>query len=181
MKNIFFTSDTHFGHDKDFLLNPRGFHDWKEAGEKIVENWNKVVKPGDIVWHLGDMMLNQEHEEQACKWIKQLNGEIFWIMGNHDTPRRVETACKQYECIHLMPRGYAQTLKAGGKNFFLCHYPTITGNFDDGEMPKVIGLFGHTHQKMNDYNGVKGMYHVGLDSHDCTPVHLDTILSDLRK
>lgn len=178
MENIFFTSDTHFGHDKDFLLNPRGFSDWKEAGEKIVENWNKVVKPGDTVWHLGDMMLNQAHEEQAIEWIKQLNGKIFWIYGNHDTKRRIQAvldACDNLEVI-----GYALAMKFGGKNFFLCHYPTMTGNFDEGEMPKVISLFGHTHQKTNDYNGMKGMYHVGLDSHDCTPVSLDTILTDLK-
>ena len=56
-KKIWFTSDTHFGHDKEFLYGPRGFasigqHDWE-----IIRNWNSVVGPDDEVYHLGDMML----------------------------------------------------------------------------------------------------------------------------
>ena len=52
-----FTSDTHFSHIPEFLWGPRGFSNEREMNEAIVDRWNNVVKPGDIVYHLGDMAL----------------------------------------------------------------------------------------------------------------------------
>ena len=45
----------------------------------------------------------------------------------------------------------------------------------------TINLFGHTHQKTNFYQGIPFMYHVGLDSHNCKPVSLEEVLSDIGK
>ena len=61
-KKIWFTSDTHFGHIKDFLWSPRGFNSIEEHDEIIIKNWNELVAPEDEVYHLGDVMLNDnEH------------------------------------------------------------------------------------------------------------------------
>ena len=46
--------------------------------EAIVEKWNKLVKPDDIVYHLGDIALNDMNE--AIKSIKKLNGKIHIIL-----------------------------------------------------------------------------------------------------
>ena len=58
MSNIYFTSDTHFSHNRGFLYEPRGFSSIEEHDETIVENWNKTIKPEDCIFLLGDTMLN---------------------------------------------------------------------------------------------------------------------------
>ena len=35
---IYFTSDTHFCHDKEFLYKPRGFSSIEEHDKTVVEN-----------------------------------------------------------------------------------------------------------------------------------------------
>ena len=44
---IYFTSDCHFSHDKEFLWGPRGFKNQWEMNEKIIENWYNIFHPDD--------------------------------------------------------------------------------------------------------------------------------------
>ena len=44
---IWFTSDFHFGHEKEFLWQPRGFLDWKDHAETIIKDFNSRVKDDD--------------------------------------------------------------------------------------------------------------------------------------
>ena len=80
-KKIWFTSDTHFGHQKEFLWAPRGFNSIEEHDEMIIHNWNEVVGPNDDVYHLGDVMLNDNEHGLEC--LKRLNGKIHITIGNH--------------------------------------------------------------------------------------------------
>lgn len=183
MSEIFFTSDTHFGHDKEFLYGPRGFDNWLECGEAIVENWNSIVKPGDEVWHLGDMMLTEQNEDQAIEWIESLNGKIHWLIGNHDSSRRIKRILG--ECPNVDKEVlYANQMKINGYSFYIAHYPTLTCNElddkDKGMRAMTLDLFGHTHQQMNGFDGHPNMYHVGLDSHDLKPVNIEQIIVDIR-
>ena len=86
--NIWFVSDTHFGHQKDFLFGPRGFTNFEEHDTAIIENWNSVVAPNDEVYHLGDVMLGDNEHGIEC--LKKLNGKIHILIGNHDTDTRIE-------------------------------------------------------------------------------------------
>ena len=49
--NIFFTSDTHFGHAKMLTfynydgVREKPFDTVEECDELMIENWNKVVRP----------------------------------------------------------------------------------------------------------------------------------------
>ena len=86
MGKIFVTSDTHFGHDREFLWGPRGFISHVDHDRQVIENWNSVVGPDDIVYHLGDVMLGDTEYGMGC--LAQLNGHIKIIRGNHDTDRR---------------------------------------------------------------------------------------------
>ena len=85
--NIFFISDTHFGHEKPyttFLREDGSFlrpHGSAFAGdEAMVENWNSVVKPKDKVYHVGDVTMSKKH----IHIMDRLNGEKVLIRGNHD-------------------------------------------------------------------------------------------------
>ena len=57
-EKIWFTSDLHFCHDREFLYKPRGFNNVEEMNNAIVERWNNVVGNNDFVFVLGDLMLD---------------------------------------------------------------------------------------------------------------------------
>lgn len=179
MGEIFFTSDTHFCHDKDFLYSPRGFTNVKDMNEAIIENWNSVVKPDDEIWHLGDMALGDI--DDACKYINQLNGTIRWIRGNHCTEKKIGKIIE--ECPAVWEIGWAYQFKYHKMSIYLSHYPTITSNFDEKHFSQhIINLHGHTHQQTNWLQPQNPfMYHVGMDSHNCTPVHIDEAISDIKQ
>lgn len=181
---IFITSDTHFGHDRDFIYGPRGFSSVQESDEEIIKRWNETVAPEDIVYLLGDIMLNDN--ENGIKCLKQLNGNIKIIFGNHDTDRRIalytQVAEESQGKIEVL--GYATMLKYKKWQFYLSHHPTLTANSDDYEKtPRqhLVNLFGHTHQLELFYENNPYMYHVGLDSHGCYPVCIDTIIEDIKR
>lgn len=179
MSRIFLTADTHFCHDKEFVYKPRGFNSIYEMNETIVKNWNSVVNWDDEVYLLGDCMLNNNYE--GIKLLNRLAGKIYILRGNHDTNSRIQ------EYVNIRPTilyiGLAQLLKYDGYTFYLSHYPTFTSNLENGAPLKkhVINLYGHTHQKTNFYNEIPFMYHVGLDSHNCFPVLIDDVITDIKE
>lgn len=80
--SVFFTSDTHFGHNNIIRYCDRPFADADEMDEALVANWNAAVKPTDTVWHLGDVALcsvSRLREILDC-----LNGNIHLVIGNHE-------------------------------------------------------------------------------------------------
>ena len=174
MGRIFVTSDLHFGHDRGFLYEPRGFDSVYDHDEGIIENWNNVVSPDDDVYVLGDLMLNDNEHGVEC--IKRLNGIIHIIYGNHDTDARK----KFYDDLGVV-HGWADVIKYRKYNFYLSHFPTMTGNLEaEGLHQCMINLFGHTHQQFNFYQDMPFMYHVGCDSHNNTPVLLDDIIDEIK-
>jgi calcineurin-like phosphoesterase family protein len=86
MANTFLISDTHFGHANICkFLNSDGskVRPWdhvEEMDETMIQNWNKVVKPEDKVYHLGDVVINRKY----LKTLYRLNGDKVLIKGNHD-------------------------------------------------------------------------------------------------
>jgi len=53
-KKIFFTSDTHFNHDREWVFKARGFSNIKEHNDCLIKNINELVRENDILFHLGD-------------------------------------------------------------------------------------------------------------------------------
>ena len=177
---IYLTSDLHLMHNKTFLFQPRGFSSIEEMCETIVERWNSVVKPDDIVYNLGDITLNDT--ETAITYLKRLNGKQYWIRGNHDTNNKINYILNECWDKELYFCGWTEVIKHNKLSFYLSHYPTYTANFDDKKFSQhVINLHGHTHQLTNWLQLTNPfMYHVGVDSHNCTPVHIDEITNDIR-
>lgn len=91
MSDIWLISDTHFHHEnilkfKDNqgnLVRGQHFSDVDHMDECMLENWNSVVKPGDKVYHLGDVMVGGS-KEKFTKFWSRLNGSKRLIVGNHD-------------------------------------------------------------------------------------------------
>lgn len=173
---IYFSSDLHFCHNQPFVYEPRGFKSVYEMNEAIVKNFNEVISQTDDLYILGDLMLNDN--KTGMKLVRRLPGNIHILLGNHDSPSRVELY-KQEPRITV--EGYATILKYGKYNFYLCHYPTTTTNFDLDKPLKVrlLTLAGHTHRK-NLFEPC-GSYNVALDAHNNYPVSIDTIIKDFKK
>jgi calcineurin-like phosphoesterase family protein len=87
-KNIFFAADYHFGHeapynkftkaDGSFLRGE--FKNADEGDEAMIERHNKVVKPNDRVYVVGDVAF---HKRQLHK-LDRMNGKKVLVKGNHD-------------------------------------------------------------------------------------------------
>ena len=171
-QNIWFTSDLHFGHNRDFLYGPRGFNDIETHDRAIIENINEIVKEDDTLYILGDLMLNDTAYGMEC--LKQIKcQDIRIILGNHDTNSRIELY-KTLPNICIM--GYAALIKHKKWNFMLSHYPMATTNFDDDKSPfcRVWSLCGHSHTK-DLFDPQTNSIHCELDAWDNYPVNIEQI------
>lgn len=170
---IYFTSDWHFNHDRDFIYEPRGYESMEEMCEDIIKKHNSIVKGNDQVYVLGDLMLGKGDYGIQC--ISRLKGNIHVIMGNHDTDMKISAylKCKNISDVKLTDR-----IKIGKKIFYLSHYPMMMGNFDEKKWPWC--LHGHTHSKEKFQYGENLCYNVSIDAHDSYPVSMEEILEDIR-
>lgn len=173
---IWFTSDLHFCHDREFLYQSRGFDSVYDMNAAIVENFNKTISWTDDLYILGDLMLNDNTE--GMKLLRQLPGNIHIIIGNHDTDARLELY-KEEPRIDIL--GYADILKYDKYHFYLCHFPTFTANFDLDKplRTRLLCISGHTHSK-NTFETC-GSYNVALDAHNNMPVSIDEIIKAFKE
>ena len=175
MSKIFLTSDTHFGHDREFVWKVRGFNSVKEMNETIVQKWNDTVSAEDDVYILGDVILG---DPDNIEYVKRLNGKLHIVLGNHDTANREKMYRELSNVVEVAEVGIR--LKYKKHHFVLSHYPMMTGNLEKESLKQMsLNLYGHTHQVGNFYNDMPFMYHVGVDSHDCYPVLLDDIIEEM--
>lgn len=102
MRNILFSADHHANHsniiiyaNRPFLKREDTYKDengnirWvskntsyiraKEMNHILIKDWNNVVGPEDVVYHLGDFSFGDPTD-----FIYALNGKIILIPGNHD-------------------------------------------------------------------------------------------------
>ena len=124
---------------------------------EIIKNWNKLVKPDDIVYHCGDF--------GDYEILKKLNGKVRLIMGNHE--RKEEMTVNQ-----LLEYGFDEVYEnetvvdMGEIQFHLCHEPSKHD-------PSMFNLFGHIHNfQMVLAFGIN----VGVDCHHFRPIDLERIL-----
>lgn len=88
MSNIFLCSDHHFHHSNILTFkrndgNPlRVFEDVNHMNEYMVMQHNRVVRPNDKVYFLGDVTMGKN--TKALEIIGRMNGEKVLIKGNHD-------------------------------------------------------------------------------------------------
>jgi calcineurin-like phosphoesterase family protein len=185
----FFVSDTHFGHKNILTLGSgRSFSSIEEHDETLIERWNKVVKPEDTVYHLGDVALGKIAE--SLPLVGRLNGHIKLVSGNHD---RIFSGEKQAKRDRFLPE-YLKVfdevlpeslqMDVGGFDVMLSHFPYVGDSHGADrhadKRPKDEGLpliHGHVHDKWK-FNG--RMFNVGVDVNNFTPVSEDEVVDWLR-
>lgn len=177
---LYFTSDLHFNHDREFIYRLRGFSNVYEMNYEIIRRWNDIVSAEDDVYILGDLCLGGsgsiEHNKEL---IQQLKGKLHIVRGNHDTDSRIQMYKK---CSNVIEVENAIYLKYEGYHFFLTHFPCITSNLEKESLKQcTINLYGHTHQQTNFYQDIPFIYHVGVDSHNCIPISINNIIAEMYK
>ena len=174
---IYFSSDLHFNHNKPFIYADRGFSSIDEMNTAIIHNFNSVLTYQDDLYLLGDTLMGNTSE--SILLFQRLHGKIHLIWGNHDTRNRQRILAQQPNVVEVL--GYADILTYGKQNFYLCHFPTITTNFDEDKPlnRKLLCLAGHTHstEKFDPCCS----YNVAVDAHNCRPVSIETILEDFKE
>ena len=167
MPNIFFISDTHFGHQGmcQFLRSDgtkvRPFLYSDQCDDVMVENWNKTVRPNDKIYHLGDVAIKRQY----IKVLEKLNGDKILIRGNHDIFK-----LKDYTT-------YFRDIRATHKldYFLLSHYPV---HQDCLEGHVKLNVHGHLHYKrvLQNQSRIDPKYvNVSVECINYTPVSLDEV------
>ncbi len=95
--------------------------------ETIISNWNRMVGPEDIVFHLGDFCLGG-----SAEWINilnRLNGKIYLISGNHDIKNLRQNYTKYFEQIAMQ-----MYIEVDKQKIYLNHCPFLCydGSYDVG-------------------------------------------------
>ena len=164
---IWFTSDTHFYHERVIELSGRPFKDLKEMHRALIVNWNKKVSHHDMVYVLGDFCLGYK-TAQTEGLLSQLNGQKMLVRGNHDhSPVR---KAKGWAWV----KDYYE-LKVGKLHIVLFHYPISSWN---GQHRGAWHLHGHSHgshRGRRSGTGKSYILDVGCDVHSFAPISLEEV------
>ena len=181
---VFFTADHHFGHDKIRGYTGRPFATVEEMDQALIDRWNAVVGPEDVVYHLGDFTLT----DSLSPWVHALRfGQLKIVPGGHDWRWLNHTEFMKLEPrVLVTPPLVTLELPSGGKwplVVVLCHYPLLSW---DRSHYGSLHLHGHSHGTIpNDLSGDRQLppgqargsrIDVGVDCWDFTPVALDVLL-----
>lgn len=175
-QKIFFTSDTHFGHNNIIRFCNRPFASAEDMNEAMIENWNSVVGPEDIVFHLGDFGFGSADDMIEIR--KRLNGKIYLIIGNHDWALlKDDRFAKLFELTSQQLR-----IRIDDNTIYLNHCPFLCfpGSYNTDPHWQ---LFGHVHSG-GSINGLDlprlinlfpTQYDVGVDNNNFTPVSYEAV------
>ena len=111
----FYIADWHYGHGNIIAYDNRPFKSTVAMNEALVENWNRAVTPGDMVYVLGDMFWCKSSE--AVPVLEGLNGQKILVRGNHDR-------CNDGKFLKQFSKvtDYLE-IEDEGNHVVLCHYP----------------------------------------------------------
>jgi calcineurin-like phosphoesterase family protein len=165
MANIFLTADTHFGHEgmcKFLREDGKKLRPWgtaEEMDEVMVERWNKVVRPNDKVYHLGDVVIARKH----LTTLGRLNGDKVLIKGNHDIFKLTDYLkyFRDIRAYHILD------------HMLLSHIPV----HPDSKGRFTANVHGHTHA-----NKIPDAWYqcVCVEHTDYQPIPLEEIRSRLK-
>ena len=167
MQTKFVISDTHFYHCNILKFQDkegncfRGslFNNVEEMNEKIIENWNRVVTPQDIIYHLGDVYFENIEEVRAI--FKRLNGHKRLIVGNHDNIKQIANE-NWFQKIQLWRMFKEEKL-------LFTHVPVHPSAL---EFHNLINVHGHIHQNLSP----EGPYiNVSVENINYTPVAFEDL------
>lgn len=128
---IFAVSDLHLPLGVDKPMNVFGSK-WDNYVEKLKENWQKIVKPEDIVIMPGDISWATYLEDSVAdfEYINSLNGKKVILKGNHDywwtTMNKLSIFMAEHkfstiEFVHNTAVMYGETAICGTRGWNIAH------------------------------------------------------------
>lgn len=173
---IWVISDWHLGHDNCCVKFKRrdgtplrSFRNAEECDEHMIAVHNRLVKPQDHVYMLGDVCIRREH----LRTVKRFNGHKRLVLGNHDIFRTREYLDAGFEEIHG-----CRVID----NLMLTHVPIH---------PDCLGRFrgnvhGHIHENVLPTEETRTLdrkrpyLNVGVEVLNYTPITLEEVIMRLR-
>lgn len=180
MSDIWLISDTHFFHDNVLkftddngnIVRGSRFGTMEEMNDCIVENWNRVVKDNDRVFHLGDV--NFGSKEQFVPLWQRLRGRKSLILGNHDDAafflkhNLVETV----QVFRMLSEFGVALTHVPVHPGCLFQFPNKDGTNGVTEPIPVLNAHGHLHHKPSP----EGRYRsVCVEQIDYTPINIEEL------
>lgn len=190
---VWVISDLHLGNLNiwsKYEINTRPFHSQGEHDCAIINAWNSVVSPDDLVFVLGDFIMGSS--DKVVELLYRLNGQIILITGNHDTTRKLEIY--QEHSDKILDIADYDVFYYKGKFFVMNHYP-LEGDcgpkkqhlLSDGwekaitsfqELKdagaEVYYLYGHVHSNA-PHGLVNNTFHVGVDTNNLMPINIENV------
>jgi len=169
MKDIWFISDTHFRHEailgfKDYAgKTVRPFSSVDEMDEAMFTNWNSVVKPNDVVYHLGDVLFGSDKVIWLENNFDKLNGTKHLILGNHDNPK------------FLAPFFKSIALWKEFDGIVASHTPLHQSTLDERHRfsDNILNVHGHIHSNPSPEGPYKC---VSVEQINYTPINIEELV-----
>lgn len=179
---VWFTSDTHFGHEGIIKYCERPFASVSDMDTELIRRWNERVSPEDTIYHMGDFSFCGLIRTREI--LAQLNGRKILVQGNHDKHFfRKDGSLKDlaFEKVYAN----VKEILPSGRIVMMSHYqyrgvPDIEGR--DFAEKQVIDsgdylLHGHVHRGWKQ-NG--RMINVGVDVWNYKPVSEEELLKLMK-
>ena len=170
---LFFTSDLHYFHKRicDFTERKK-YTNTEQHNQWLIQQLNKTipvtsdtVKP--VTLHLGDMFFSCTNEE-AINVLFQLNGDWWFISGNHDSTGKLETVINTvnqmkgtnhrllgwYYRLNIVEKSDVKDKKDFKKLVILCHFPIESW---DSMGRGSYHCYGHMHSMTTDHHSGQEM------------------------
>lgn len=171
MPDIWFTSDTHFGHGNVIEYSNRPFEHETDMDENMIINWNAHVKPGDVIYHLGDFSFHKP--ARTLNILRRLQGQKYLVFGNHDKYSRKDRDFLEH---WIWARDLAD-IKVGSQRIVLCHYAMLTWNQSHRGSWQ---LHGHSHGSLRE-SQTSLRCDVGVDCWNYSPVSYEELEKKMSK
>jgi len=192
MKDKFFISDPHFGHENiinfknsdDKLLRP--FKSLEEMHQTIEDNWNTRVGVSDKVYILGDVVMNLKKciDEKGVHILERLKGHKTLIKGNHDIFNSSDIYEKYFKAVH--------GVRVFPNDLVCTHVPVHPSCLERPSWP--ANVHGHLHnyeitKKVNVENGVvstlitvpdRKYLNVSVERINYTPIEYSEVMEKLK-
>lgn len=163
-RKIWLTTDTHWNHVKMVAKKFRPI----DYEERIRRNWNAMINPLDVVFHLGDVICGREGELAGI--LENLNGTKILVRGNHDEGRSV---------TWFLEHGFSAVTDGIAINgAYLTHEPAVA-------VPPgcIMNIHGHLHDdghRMADYQLQPFNVLLSLEILDYKPVQLADVITKFK-
>ena len=175
---FYMTSDAHFFHKRicDFTERKK-YTTIENHSNWLIQQCNNVVPVNttdennivskSTVLHLGDFMFSCTNEE-AVNILSQLNGDWWFVLGNHDNVGKLETVINTvnqmkgtnhrvlgwYYRLNVVEKSDVKDKKDFKKLVILCHFPIES--WDSMGRGSLL-LYGHMHSMTVDHHSGQQM------------------------